>query len=121
LGQENDMLGAQNKYLDKEIARYEEMQALSKAAKKTRVQEMREHSRALKKNISSSLQQMADAREEFLDIQDMVAAMVHKFKVAQFVPRIATGMVYDDQTQFNEGNIKTYLSELEELITKLIT
>lgn len=47
--------------------------------------------------------------------------MVHKFKVAQFNTRIASGMVYSDTTQFTESNIQQYLAELEELITKLIT
>lgn len=47
--------------------------------------------------------------------------MVHKFKVASFGTRIASGMVYSDTTQFTESNIQQYLAELEELITKLIT
>ena len=64
---------------------------------------------------------MNDSREEFIDIQDMVEQMVHKFKVAQFGTRIASGMVYSDTTQFTESNIQQYLAELEELITKLIT
>jgi len=51
----------------------------------------------------------------------MVQEMVHKFKVARIDTQISRGMVYDDQTVFNESNIQTYLSELEELITRLIT
>jgi len=51
----------------------------------------------------------------------MVQDMVHKFKVARLNTQISRGMVYDDQTVFNESNIQTYLSELEELITRLIT
>ena len=47
--------------------------------------------------------------------------MVHKFKVANYGTKVASSMVYDDQTQFTESNIQTYLSELEELITKMIT
>lgn len=82
---------------------------------------MREHRNALKSNIGNSLRQMADAREEFKGIQGMVENMVHTFKVARLDAELARGVVYDDQTVFNESNIQTYLSELEELITKLIT
>jgi hypothetical protein len=51
----------------------------------------------------------------------MVEDMVHKFKVARLETQISRGMVYDDQTVFNESNIQTYLSELEELVNRLIT
>ena len=51
----------------------------------------------------------------------MVEEMVHKFKVARIDTQISRGMVYDDQTVFNETNIQTYLAELEELINRLIT
>ena len=51
----------------------------------------------------------------------MVEDMVHKFKVARIDTQISRGMVYDDQTVFNETNIQTYLAELEELINRLIT
>lgn len=50
----------------------------------------------------------------------MVEDMVHKFQVARIETQISRGMVYDDQTSFNESNIQTYLSELEELINRLI-
>ena len=66
---------------------------------------MREYRNALKSNINGSIRQMADARGEFKGIQDMVEDMVHKFKVARFETQIARGMVYDDQTVFNESNI----------------
>ena len=82
---------------------------------------MRERVASLRKQISDAHMQMNDSREEFIDIQDMVEQMVHKFKVAQFGTRIASGMVYSDTTQFTESNIQQYLAELEELITKLIT
>ena len=82
---------------------------------------MRERVASLRKQINEAHMQMNDSREEFIDIQDMVEQMVHKFKVAQFGTRIASGMVYSDTTQFTESNIQQYLAELEELITKLIT
>jgi len=42
------------------------------------------------------------------------------FKDANFNARVATSMQYDEHTVFTEGNITTYLAELEEYIASLI-
>jgi hypothetical protein len=48
---------------------------------------------------------MDSANDQFVEIQDLVEQMVHKFKVANYGTKVASGMVYDDQTQFTESNI----------------
>jgi len=47
--------------------------------------------------------------------------MVEQFIKAKFSANVASKMTYDNDTQFNEGNITLYLSELEEYISNLIT
>ena len=42
------------------------------------------------------------------------------FKSSGFQTRVATTMSYDEHTNFTEGNITTYLSELEEYLASLI-
>lgn len=51
----------------------------------------------------------------------MVKEMCIQFAEAKFSTRVATNMQYDEHTNFNENNITTYLSELEEYLASLIT
>lgn len=48
-------------------------------------------------------------------------AMVEKFTQSKFSLSVAHSMLYDDATQFNENNVTSYLSELEEYIALLLT
>jgi len=47
--------------------------------------------------------------------------MVQSFKSSKFHLNVASDMIYDENTQFNENNIIPYLAELEEYISALIT
>ena len=98
LGQENDHLTDMNGKLDSEINRYVELKRMNEKQKKSRVEDMRKYVKHLKSQINDAHAQMHDSREEFIDIQDMVEQMVHKFKVAQYNTKIASGMVYSDNT-----------------------
>jgi hypothetical protein len=51
----------------------------------------------------------------------MVKDLTQTFSQARFSTRVATNMQYDQHTQFNESNITTYLAELEEHFSSLIT
>lgn len=46
--------------------------------------------------------------------------MVDLFNEAKFSSSVSTKMKYDENTQFNEGNIVLYLSEVEEYISYFI-
>jgi len=47
--------------------------------------------------------------------------MVNLFKKSRFALTVASDMVYDENTNFNENNVIPYLAELEEYISALIT
>ena len=47
--------------------------------------------------------------------------MVLDFKDANFQSKVAQPQSYDEHTMFTEGNITSYLAELEEYIAQLIT
>ena len=50
----------------------------------------------------------------------MCKDLVLDFKTAKFDTTVSTNMQYDEHTNFTEGNITTYLAELEEYISSLI-
>merc|ERR1719195_92403 len=47
--------------------------------------------------------------------------MVGKFNDSRFSLAVASHQQYDESTQFNENNVTTYLTELEEYISSFIT
>ncbi len=47
--------------------------------------------------------------------------MVSLFKKSRFALSVASDMIYDENTNFNENNVIPYLAELEEYISALIT
>jgi len=47
--------------------------------------------------------------------------MVEMFQKSHFQSSVASSQSYDKDTQFNEGNIVTYLAELEEYVSNFIT
>jgi hypothetical protein len=51
----------------------------------------------------------------------MVKGLTKTFSQARFSTRVATNMQYDQHTHFSESNITTYLAELEEHFSSLIT
>jgi hypothetical protein len=57
----------------------------------------------------------------FKKIQSSVAAMVKMFKDSKFFLCVAQKMNYEDGIIFTENNIVSYLAELEEYISSLIT
>jgi len=61
------------------------------------------------------------AKKMFRDIQENVQIMVEHFKRCKFLLNVATPMSYDEGIVFTENNITTYLAELEEYISALIT
>jgi hypothetical protein len=57
----------------------------------------------------------------FRKVQQHVEMMVEMFKRAKFTLSVATKMRYDENFQFTENNIVSFLAELEEYICSLIT
>ncbi len=57
----------------------------------------------------------------FRKMQQHVEKMVEMFKRSKFFLSVAQKMSYDEGFTFNESNIVSYLAELEEYISSLIT
>ena len=57
----------------------------------------------------------------FRKVQQHVEMMVEMFKRAKFTLSVAVKMRYDENFQFTENNIVSFLAELEEYICSLIT
>ena len=60
-------------------------------------------------------------KKMFRKIQQYVEKMVEMFKRSRFFLSVAQKMSYDEGFTFNESNIVSYLAELEEYISSLIT
>ena len=56
-----------------------------------------------------------------VNIRNYVWSMISKFNDSRFQLAVASHQQYDDDTQFNENNVVTYLTELEEYISSFIT
>jgi hypothetical protein len=75
----------------------------------------------IKERIAAKDEQTNQMEQELGNIKDNVKSMVGDFSKSKFFLSVAQNMHYDDQTQFNEGNVTMYLGELEEYISQLIT
>jgi hypothetical protein len=62
-----------------------------------------------------------NTKKMFVNIQKSVATMVQMFKQSKFFLCVAQKMNYEDGISFTENNIVSYLAELEEYISSLIT
>ena len=89
--------------------------------KKTKIKELKQKRQEIFDNIDSSLNECDSIQTDFGSIKNIVQQMVELFHEAKFTANVSRRMRYDDETSFNESNITSYLSELEEYISGLIT
>lgn len=71
--------------------------------------------------ICFSLNEAENTKKMFRKVQNSVAVMVDMFKKSKFFLCVAQKMNYQDGIIFTENNIVSYLAELEEYISSLIT
>ena len=121
MGQETDALEDQNMFLDADILEYKKLAQLNENEKKTKIKELKQKRQDIFDNISSSLDECDNIQQDFGSIKNIVQEMVGLFHEAKFTANVSRKMRYDDETHFNESNITSYLSELEEYISGLIT
>lgn len=121
LNQETDILEENNRYLDSEIERYEQLAKMTTQELHDRLGQMREHAGDLKNEIHEAQDQCKYMQNNFQEVKEMVQKMVEKFKQAKFTAKVAATQLYDENTVFNENNVTNYLAELEEYISSLIT
>lgn len=75
----------------------------------------------LNHEIVSNLNEAGETKKMFAKIQKSVSIMVEMFKRSKFFLCVAEKMNYEDGITFTENNIVSYLAELEEYISSLIT
>lgn len=71
--------------------------------------------------IENANNKMSQTKRMFGKIQEPVEYMVRSFVNTKFFLSVATKMNYGDGIVFTENNIVSYLAELEEYISSLIT
>ena len=71
--------------------------------------------------IEKSNNKMMHTKKMFAKIQEPVQVMVEAFVSTKFFLSVASKMNYDDGIVFTENNIVSYLAEVEEYISSLVT
>ena len=74
----------------------------------------------LRQRIEANTAAISEQEQEFTELQLLCQDLALDFKTSGFQTRVATTMTYDEHTNFTEGNITAYLSELEEYLASLI-
>jgi DNA-binding FrmR family transcriptional regulator len=81
---------------------------------------LRDRRDLLKSEVKQATEQCDSIYTEFSAVKGSVQEMVDMFVQARFRSTVANKMSYDEQTQFNEQNITSYLAEVEEYISNMI-
>ena len=102
LNQETDALEDNNKYLDSEIAKYQQLAEMNQTQKLAKIQSLRDKVSDIKRDIRLTNEESDSISTEFGSIKDNVQKMVMMFQKAKFSSSVATKNTYDDTTQFNE-------------------
>lgn len=121
LNSEIDMIEEQNKNIEGEIRRHEELGEMTEKEKLNMRMNLNNEIDDIKQQTYVKESQINDIEGQMVTIRDYVKQMVDLFKRSQFFLSVAQNMQYDDDTQFNENNVTLYLAELEEYISMLIT
>jgi hypothetical protein len=121
LNSDIDMIEEQNKSIEQEIKRHEQLSSMSEAEKATARANLQKEIDEMKTKNQGKEGQICDIETQMHEIKDYVQAMVEKFDLSHFILAVAYHMQYDEDTVFNENNVTFYLSELEEYISCFIT
>lgn len=121
LNSEIDMIEEQNKMIETEINKHEELGQMSEKEKETLRQNLKKGMSDMQDQMNEKDLQIKEVEREMQAIKDSVQQMIDHFKQSQFFLSVAQSMHYDEDTQFNENNVTFYLAELEEYVAILIT
>ena len=121
LNQETDALEDNNKYLDSEISKYQQLAEMNQTEKLAKISELQDNIQEIKNDIRVANEECDCISDEFGSIKENVQKMVMMYQKAKFSANVSNKNSYDETTQFNEQNVTNYLSELEEYISSLIT
>ena len=121
LNSEIDMIEEQNRNIEAEIRKHEELGEMTEKEKLNMRTKLQQEIEEMKEQMAEKESQIKGVENQMSKIRDYVSAMVELFKKSQFFLNVAQTMQYDDETQFNENNVTMYLAELEEYVSLLIT
>lgn len=121
LNSEIDMIEEQNKNIESEIKKHEELGEMTEKEKETMRHNLQKEIEEMKEQQAAKEAQIGEIEGHMTKIKDNVSSMVDLFKSSQFFLSVASSMQYDEDTQFKENNVTFYLAELEEYISLLIT
>lgn len=103
------------------IDKYERLALESMMTKEEKMKSLEARAAELEAELDVSNKECDEVMDSFKVAQNHVEEMVTSFKTSRFTLAVASGMSYDQNTQFNEQNIIQYLAEIEEYISSLIT
>ena len=121
LNTEFDQLEESNKEIKEQIQKIVERGQLSNIEKENLERSLKDECEMLQEEIERNIQEAENTKKMFGKIQSSVATMVSMFKQSKFFLCVAQKMNYEDGIGFTENNIVSYLAELEEYISSLIT
>lgn len=121
LNSEIDMIEEQNKNIESEIRKHEELGEMTEKEKENMRKNMNNQIDDTKNQMNEKESQIKEIETQMSSIRDYVFNMVSLFKQSQFFLSVAQNMPYDNDTQFKENNVTLYLAELEEYISLFIT
>lgn len=122
LNSEIDMIDEQNKQIEAEIKMHEEIQTMSTSDKERVREQLVKRSEEMKVQIQEKEAQISFMEHQMADITKYVQNMVGLFNRTQFynLTSVANHQDYDGTVVFNENNVTTYMSELEEYLNQMI-
>jgi hypothetical protein len=121
LNSEIDMIEEQNKNIEAEIQRHEELGDMTEKEKEVVRQKLKVQMEDMDAQMKEKDNQIKNIEQQMITIKNSVFKMVEHFKQSHFFLSVAQNAQYDEDTQFNENNVIQYLSELEEYISLFIT
>lgn len=121
LNSEIDMIEEQNKNIEAEIQRHEELGAMSDKEKEVVRQKLKQQIEEMDTQMKEKDNQIKNIEQQMITIKNFVQNMVENFKKSHFFLSVASNAQYDEDTTFNENNVISYLAELEEYISLFIT
>lgn len=117
------MIDEQNKLVEEEIKQYEDKLSMCSSDKQKTREQLYKMSEEMKASIAEKQNQITFIEGQMAAITDSVKNMVTMFNTSNFqgMQSVSSHQDYDADLKFNENNVTTYLSELEEYVTHLIS
>ena len=115
------MIEEQNKNIESEIQRHEELGAMTDKEKEVVRKKLSLQIEEMDAQMKEKDNQIKNIEQQMITIKNYVQNMVDNFKKSHFFLSVAQNAQYDEDTQFNENNVISYLAELEEYISLFIT